>query len=1088
MSGIRDLDIRCSYAGKGEKILKEFLLPILNHAVSYDRITSFYTIESLLSISQGIQSIFERGGTMRLIVGIHSIPSDLVDASLRRDYLKEQISQVRDEIVKGISTLASSLEKKRLATLAWMIEDGLLEIRAAAVDGQGIFHPKTLIMRDEDGNTVAAIGSSNETGSGLGGNYEQIVAIKSWVAPEDVLEQERFFNELWDNEKEDVTVCEINEEVASTILDAIGAEFPNPHHAGVQVEDANGVIRIASEMPANFFVSGNIPALYQHQERAVIDALSRWPVRVLFADEVGLGKTFEAAATMAFLIRYCGVKRVVILTPKAVLQQWQDELFSHFGIGAWLFDSASRTYISPDGNSISIGRSNPVGKKSPDIMLLSAQFARGNAHSKSVFERSGAILPDLLVVDEAHTARVSKDITGHEKPTLMYKMLEQFAPQIPHLILATATPMQKEASEYHALLKLLGLPKKWRNKRQYQISLDLISSDGTPSVSDANAAGGLLKSTLRMAKPLLNRLSDDERMVVKGLLELGEESDSYDIAIYVQAHWDAFRRAFIKLHPAHLLTVRNTRRSLIEMGYKFPKRNLEEVSISNSTEIQLFYGRVNDYITDVCFSVEKHLFPEKEISVGFVRVSYQQRVASSLYSCQESLRRRLDKILALRNKIAKENSLDPSFLRTLGINSDSDEFDQDELFDADEDYPFDSARREIDIAALLHSANLECTALQPLLDELDELLVSPGDMKIIRSIDLALEHLDRGDKVLLFSRYTDTVDALIAEFKRRSADKKYCYGIYVGQKSVIIRADEIRPCSKDEIKEELATGNLSLMFCSDAASEGLNLQAARVLINVDVPWTPARLEQRIGRVARLGQRASTVEIYNVWYPNSIEARMYRRIQKRLDETNLAVGEFPEVVADGIRNLILQDREQEDDSDYQLQEIRNSAQTKALNELWSYHDESTTTSGLVRSKLFDLCAQNFELASIDESGLGTFSLNGDETVTLSSLEGLDESISLTSRPWKYFDIALGDFGFVRDPMGNPAAFIKKNELSSWLDHEAIVDLFSDKPVRLESIAGSYPKMLPNPSALTLDFAIDCAVPEPPKLWPPICKEE
>lgn len=70
------------------------------------------------------------------------------------------------------------------------------------------------------------------------------------------------------------------------------------------------IIAKMAEMPANFFVSGDIPSLYMHQERTVIDALSRWPVRVMFSDEVGLGKTFEAAATLAFLIKYADIKRV----------------------------------------------------------------------------------------------------------------------------------------------------------------------------------------------------------------------------------------------------------------------------------------------------------------------------------------------------------------------------------------------------------------------------------------------------------------------------------------------------------------------------------------------------------------------------------------------------------------------------------------------------------------------------------------------------------------------------------------------------------------------------------------------------------
>ena len=78
--GLRDIDVNASYAGKGADILKRFLLPSIDACVRYDRVTSFYTIESLLAISQGIDSLYRKHGKMRLIIGIHSFPEVFVDA------------------------------------------------------------------------------------------------------------------------------------------------------------------------------------------------------------------------------------------------------------------------------------------------------------------------------------------------------------------------------------------------------------------------------------------------------------------------------------------------------------------------------------------------------------------------------------------------------------------------------------------------------------------------------------------------------------------------------------------------------------------------------------------------------------------------------------------------------------------------------------------------------------------------------------------------------------------------------------------------------------------------------------------------
>ncbi|RRF98237.1 MAG: hypothetical protein DUD39_10680 [Coriobacteriaceae bacterium] len=1096
MDSLKDIPIKHSYFGKGTHILHEFLLPLMDAAVRYDRVTSFFTIDSLLAVSQGIQSLFERGGHMRLIIGVHSFPPELADAALRKEYMSNQIAEVRSAIEEGIETIGDALERKRLATLAWMIEDNLLEVKAAAVSGgDGIFHPKTLIFADDYGNRIAAVGSPNETPSGLGGNFEQLMVAKSWEAEDGVKEQEEFFELLWENKSEDAIVADVTDELAETLRKKLAKECRRPRNNKIKPSlDNPGALSLASRMPAYFFVSGDIPALYQHQERAVLDALSRWPVRVLFADEVGLGKTFEAAATVTFLVKYCGVKRVLILTPKSVLSQWQSELHEHFGIDAWMYDSGKRSYVLKHGDGSSdtvkpVGKANPIGAQAPQLLLMSAQYARGSGKQGSIFEREGSVLPDLLVLDEAHSARISVDISGKRKATRMYKALEAVAGKIPHLILATATPMQRDSEEYHALLKLLGLPTQWQKSRKFKTSLRVIGDNEMPSLNDAAVAGRLLLATLASMKPSFASMNDGEIDAISALESI-DKSDSYAIGEMVQKEWPSFQTAFIKLHPAQLLTVRNTRRSLQEVGYVFPKRRLHEVPVNGNEGMQIFYLKVNKYISDEYFSIERELYPDRKLNVGFVRISYQQRVSSSLHSCKKSLENRLHKVLALRENLkhGKSDSVTDA-LGLFDIANDFDAIDEDELLNEGKDlYEVALSNSDVNLDKLFHAVEVEATAISPLINEADELLGSCGDMKIGKSIDLALESLSRGDQVLLFSRYTDTVDALLESFCKRGANAKYAYGIYIGNKSVIVDAGVEQACTKDDIKTALKSGRVKIMFCSDAASEGLNLQAARVLINVDVPWTPARLEQRIGRIARLGQVAPSVDVYNVWYPDSVEARMYRRIQKRLDESNLAVGEFPEVVADGIKDLVLEDREQEDDSGAELQNIRNATQSQALSRLWSVKERQLTTSRVIRNELMQLCDENF--ACLEDNGdVKVYDLSG-EKVKLTALEGKEESISLKSKPWQMLDFDLGKYGTVNDAQGNPAAFISKDDLSSWLKTECLSDIVHARQIDSIYLSGELPNTLADTGALNLEYTLDedTICPNRPNFWPPVVKEE
>ena len=95
---LKNIDIKISYAGKGNEILKDFLLPSINKSICYDRVTSFYNVESLLAISQGIESLYKKHGKMRLIIGIHSMPEEFVDAVTRKQYLKTQISEIRNNL------------------------------------------------------------------------------------------------------------------------------------------------------------------------------------------------------------------------------------------------------------------------------------------------------------------------------------------------------------------------------------------------------------------------------------------------------------------------------------------------------------------------------------------------------------------------------------------------------------------------------------------------------------------------------------------------------------------------------------------------------------------------------------------------------------------------------------------------------------------------------------------------------------------------------------------------------------------------------------------------------------------------------
>ena len=92
-------------------------------------------------------------------------------------------------------------------------------------------------------------------------------------------------------------------------------------------------------------------------------------------------------------------------------------------------------------------------------------------------------------------------------------------------------------------------------------------------------------------------------------------------------------------------------------------------------------------------------------------------------------------------------------------------------------------------------------------------------------------------------------------------------------------------------------GRVRLMVGTDAASEGLNLQRLGSLINLDLPWNPTRLEQRKGRIQRIGQQHGTVYVYNMRYRDSVEDRVHELLSERLANIYAVFGQLPDVLED-----------------------------------------------------------------------------------------------------------------------------------------------------------------------------------------------
>ena len=129
-----------------------------------------------------------------------------------------------------------------------------------------------------------------------------------------------------------------------------------------------------------------------------------------------------------------------------------------------------------------------------------------------------------------------------------------------------------------------------------------------------------------------------------------------------------------------------------------------------------------------------------------------------------------------------------------------------------------------------------------------------------------------------------------------------------GTASFVQRGTERRSAKRENIKEAIQQGDIRLVCATDAACEGLNLQRLGAQINVDLPWNPSRLEQRKGRVQRIGQVRDDVHILSLRYAGTVEDQVYATLSARFGDIFSVLGQLPDGFEDQWIDAILRDRE------------------------------------------------------------------------------------------------------------------------------------------------------------------------------------
>ena len=897
-----------SYEGRGERIARGFYIPVLKKSVAYYRATGFFSVNSLVHAASGVASLIDNGGRMRLILGAHDVPKELWEAyqmGVRSG--KEVIEEIARRIASGLETIEDMLTKRRLEALAWMFSQKILEVKVALprhlyLGQTGIFHYKILIFRDKDGNVIAAEGSANETEPAYTVNGERVVVFYSWRSgdKERVDDLIRSFERIWGAEHPDFECYDLPEAVYRAIVQFKPKSSPRVdpvEDIKVMRPQAPGLlpacrfVRILPRIRGLAHMGLGPVRLYPHQVRAVNLARERYPFRILFADEVGLGKTIEAGACIKLLWNTGYIRRVLILAPKNVTRQWWDELRGKFSLPAYLLNPGKpNVLVAPDEKAFPVF-GNPFD--ATDLIVASWHYVRGRrGYEPEIFKAKPF---DLVVIDEAHAARVTRSQFGSPRPTRLNELAMALSSVTPHIFLLTATPLQLNELEILDLLRILGLGGPWVHEDGFTRVYHALNQ--SPARRDDDSWIHMFVPISWFANTYLK--PEHREVVVRAFFEENHPEITRELLnIFSSQDQNAFRN-FLKrldpdgrqsldrvlrgLIPISWFMIRNTRQRLMKAGYFFPERRIENVDVALDEKHGALLAELNDYLANYYDGYMSFLKMDERRGFGLIRAVYHQRFVSSFAAAYETVKRRRESLEAL---------LEGDEERLLELAAEM----MEDVEDVDEEELVEMMRVAVERARGLVDKELEkLRGLESSLVVYSRAVTAADDPKLREIRHVVQDIRNEGRKALVFSKFTDTVD-VIRDFLSQwlGADR---VGTYTGRGGEVwdSKSGAWRSCEKDEVVKAL-DGRVDVLVCSDAASVGLNLQAASAVVNVDMPWNPARVEQRIGRVDRIGQSAKVVKVVNVWYPDTYEARMYRVLFERQHIWWIIIGPASGIIA------------------------------------------------------------------------------------------------------------------------------------------------------------------------------------------------
>ncbi len=607
----------------------------------------------------------------------------------------------------------------------------------------------------------------------------------------------------------------------SWAFDAPGAEFK----LGLE---AYRISQAALFDPMMAVHTSNVVPL-PHQISAVYESmLPKQPLRYVLADDPGAGKTIMAGLLISELLMRADAKRIMVVAPGSLTEQWQDELSEKFGLHFDLF-SREKQEESRSGNYFD---------EANQLICRVDQLSRNDDY----LEKLRATDWDLIIVDEAHKLSATYNGQTIDK-TKRFRLGELLGSISRHFLLMTATPHNGKEEDFQTWLSLLDGDRFYGKFREGAHKVDV---------------------------------TDMMRRMVK------EELLKFD-------------------------------------GTKlFPERIAYTANYNLSDPESVLYTQVTEYVREEMNRAEK-LLGQKKNTVGFALTQLQRRLASSpeaIYQSLKGRRKRLEarleemKLLA-RGQAARTNGVAETLAGyTLGRRDLPENFDEiDDELSAEEYEEFsEQVVDQATAAETVPELQAEIIILRGLEHRALEVVQSGNDKKWEQLSALIQDKPEmytttedgrRGSrrKLIIFTEHKATLHYLVERIGGMLGSANAVRAIYGG-----VNRDERR-----KIQEEFRNDpDVLVLVATDAAGEGVNLQNANLMVNYDLPWNPNRLEQRFGRIHRIGQ-TEVCHLWNIVANETREGEVFKKLFDKIEIQRAALGgKVFDVLGEAFDNVSLKD--------------------------------------------------------------------------------------------------------------------------------------------------------------------------------------